>query len=280
MVAATATLGGRLPAIEPMIFVQDTLSVLDAVGIKTAVLVGISDGAKWGIQMAAGHADRVSDLVLIGPSTRHCGSQRKVLQSFFSEPVDRDGWNKCNAVYWQRDYRGVLEFFCSQVISQPHSAKQVEDQIKSGLETTPEARNGHEDTKNAPRHRKDQRVAVASVGGTGVGHALLQRIIDSCQEARRRIPALRLDRGRQTAASTPSHSDAMARLTSAAMCRTCTSYLAVSELGLVQAGVSTTIELVATRRPFLYFPVHDHFEQTFHVPGRLANYVVQPGAKL
>src|SRR5216683_3849480 len=119
-------------------FVQDTLSVLDAVGIKTAVLVGISDGAKWGIQMAAEHPGRVSDLVLIGPSARLSGSQRKDLQSFFSEPVDRDGWNKYNAVYWQRDYRGFLEFFCSQVISQPHSTKQIEDQIKWGLETTPE----------------------------------------------------------------------------------------------------------------------------------------------
>ncbi len=98
-------------------FVQDTLSVLDAVGIKTAVLVGISDGAKWGIQMAAEHPGRVSDLVLIGPSARLSGSQRKDLQSFFSEPVDRDGWNKYNAVYWQRDYRGFLEFICSQVIS-------------------------------------------------------------------------------------------------------------------------------------------------------------------
>jgi hypothetical protein len=29
------------------------------------------------------------------------------------------------------------------------------------------------------------------------------------------------------------------------------------------------MELAANRRPFLYFPLRHHFEQTFHVPHRL-----------
>jgi hypothetical protein len=32
------------------------------------------------------------------------------------------------------------------------------------------------------------------------------------------------------------------------------------------------MELVASSRPFLYFPLGHHFEQTFHVPHRLARY--------
>jgi hypothetical protein len=60
------------------------------------------------------------------------------LQSFVSEPVDAEGWNKYNAVYWRQNYREFLEFFCSQVISQPHSTKQIEDQINWGLETIPD----------------------------------------------------------------------------------------------------------------------------------------------
>ena len=32
------------------------------------------------------------------------------------------------------------------------------------------------------------------------------------------------------------------------------------------------MELVASNRPFLYFPLGHHFEQTFHVPHRLARY--------
>ena len=32
------------------------------------------------------------------------------------------------------------------------------------------------------------------------------------------------------------------------------------------------MELTATKRPFLYFPLRNHFEQNVHVPHRLARY--------
>ena len=40
----------------------------------------------------------------------------------------------------------------------------------------------------------------------------------------------------------------------------------------MQGGLSTCMELTATRRPFLYFPLRRHFEQNVHVPHRLAQY--------
>jgi UDP:flavonoid glycosyltransferase YjiC (YdhE family) len=40
----------------------------------------------------------------------------------------------------------------------------------------------------------------------------------------------------------------------------------------VQGGLSTTMELTANRRPFLYFPLRHHFEQNFHVRHRLERY--------
>ena len=49
-------------------------------------------------------------------------------------------------------------------------------------------------------------------------------------------------------------------------------HLACCDLALVQGGLSTTMELVATRRPFLSFPLQRHFEQCVHVRRRLANY--------
>src|SRR5207253_1570068 len=55
---------------------------------------------------------------------------------------------------------------------------------------------------------------------------------------------------------------------------------AACDLALVQGGLSTTMELVATGRPFLYFPLQRHFEQTFHVPHRLANYGVSDEARM
>jgi predicted glycosyltransferase len=49
-------------------------------------------------------------------------------------------------------------------------------------------------------------------------------------------------------------------------------HLACCDLALVQGGLSTCMELVAMRRPFLSFPLQRHFEQNVHVRRRLANY--------
>ena len=46
-------------------------------------------------------------------------------------------------------------------------------------------------------------------------------------------------------------------------------HLAVCDLAVVQGGLTTTMELTANRRPFLYVPLRHHFEQQFHVRHRL-----------
>ena len=46
-------------------------------------------------------------------------------------------------------------------------------------------------------------------------------------------------------------------------------HLAASDLAVVQGGLTTCMELTATRRPFLYVPLRQHFEQHFHVHHRL-----------
>ena len=46
-------------------------------------------------------------------------------------------------------------------------------------------------------------------------------------------------------------------------------HLAVCDVAVVQGGLTTTMELVANRRPFLYVPLRHHFEQQFHVRHRL-----------
>ena len=46
-------------------------------------------------------------------------------------------------------------------------------------------------------------------------------------------------------------------------------HLAASDLAIVQGGGTTTLELTALRRPFLYFPLEGHFEQQIHVANRL-----------
>lgn len=46
-------------------------------------------------------------------------------------------------------------------------------------------------------------------------------------------------------------------------------YFAACDLAIVQAGSTTTLELVALNKPFLYFPIEQHFEQQLHVTPRL-----------
>ena len=41
---------------------------------------------------------------------------------------------------------------------------------------------------------------------------------------------------------------------------------------MVQGGLTTTMELTACQRPFIYVPLRHHFEQNFHVRHRLDRY--------
>ena len=49
-------------------------------------------------------------------------------------------------------------------------------------------------------------------------------------------------------------------------------HLAACDVAVVQGGLTTTMELVAAGRPFLYFPLRHHFEQNMHVAHRLDRY--------
>jgi UDP:flavonoid glycosyltransferase YjiC (YdhE family) len=50
-------------------------------------------------------------------------------------------------------------------------------------------------------------------------------------------------------------------------------HFACSDVAVVQCGASSTTELAALRKPFVYFPVDGHFEQEI-VAARLARYGV------
>jgi UDP:flavonoid glycosyltransferase YjiC (YdhE family) len=49
-------------------------------------------------------------------------------------------------------------------------------------------------------------------------------------------------------------------------------HLACADVAIVQGGLSTTMELVAARRPFVYFPLAHHYEQQRFVSHRLDHY--------
>jgi pimeloyl-ACP methyl ester carboxylesterase/predicted glycosyltransferase len=117
-------------------------------------------------------------------------------------------------------------------------------------------------------YRQDEKVCIVTVGGSGVGAALLRRIIDAYPHAKARLPELRMivvAGPRIDPSSLPSHDGLEVKGYVHRLYR----HLAACDVAVVQGGLTTTMELVANRRPFLYFPLKNHFEQTYHVPFRL-----------
>jgi UDP:flavonoid glycosyltransferase YjiC (YdhE family) len=117
----------------------------------------------------------------------------------------------------------------------------------------------------------DEQVCIVTVGGSGVGGDLLRRVIDSFPEAKARVPALRMvvvAGPRIDPASLPAHAGLDVRAYVPDLYR----HLAACDLAVVQGGLTTSLELTANRRPFLYFPLRHHFEQNFHVRHRLEQY--------
>jgi pimeloyl-ACP methyl ester carboxylesterase/predicted glycosyltransferase len=117
----------------------------------------------------------------------------------------------------------------------------------------------------------DERVCIVTVGGSGVGGDLLRRVIASFPEAKQRVPDLRMivvAGPRIDPASLPQTEGLEIRAYVHDLYR----HLAACDLAVVQGGLTTTMELTANGRPFLYFPLRHHFEQNFHVRHRLARY--------
>ncbi len=119
--------------------------------------------------------------------------------------------------------------------------------------------------------RPDERVVVVTVGGSGVGEALLRRVIESFPEAARLVPGLRMIAVTGPRIE-PSSLAAPAGVEVVGFVNHLYRHLAACDLAVVQGGLTTTMELTAARRPFIYFPLANHFEQARHVRHRLERY--------
>jgi pimeloyl-ACP methyl ester carboxylesterase len=117
-------------------------------------------------------------------------------------------------------------------------------------------------------YQAGERVCIVTVGGSGVGGHLLRRVIASYPEVKRLVPDLRMvvvAGPRIDPLSLPRQDGLEIRAYVPDLHR----HLAVCDVAVVQGGLTTTMELTANRRPFLYFPLRHHFEQNFHVRHRL-----------
>src|SRR5205085_272608 len=117
----------------------------------------------------------------------------------------------------------------------------------------------------------DERVCIVTVGGSGVGGDLLRRVIAAFPDAKERVPELRMvvvAGPRIDPDSLPSP----AGLEVVPYVHNLYRHLAACDLAVVQGGLTTSMELTAQKRPFIYFPLRHHFEQNFHVRHRLERY--------
>ncbi len=117
----------------------------------------------------------------------------------------------------------------------------------------------------------EDRICLVTVGGTGVGEHLLRKAIAAYPEAAARIPRLRMivvTGPRIDPTTLPSRPGIELYPFLPDLHRR----LAACDLAVVQGGLTTTMELTAAGRPFVYVPLEHHFEQQFHVPHRLDRY--------
>ena len=117
-------------------------------------------------------------------------------------------------------------------------------------------------------YRDDERICLVTVGGSGVGGHLLRRVLDSFPHAKELIPDLRMvvvAGPRIDPTALPRAEGLEVRSFVPELYR----HLAACDVAVVQGGLTTVMELTANRRPFLYFPLRNHFEQNFHVRCRL-----------
>ena len=137
-------------------YVGDALAVLDATGTERAVAVGLSLGGRHALQLAAWHPERVAGVVAMGAALPW-----PLPPDFEAAQAEYTGWGKANRHYWRADYRGWVEFFASQVVTEPHSTKQWEDLVSWGLQTNAETLLHTVSVRPAPSAADAERVCRA-----------------------------------------------------------------------------------------------------------------------
>ncbi len=132
----------------------------------------------------------------------------------------------------------------------------------------PDSLGGRDELRAELGYAPDEQVCVVTVGGSGVGGGLLRRVIDAYPQVAAAVPGLRMvlvTGPRISPAALPEQRGVEVRAYVPGLYR----HLAASDLAVVQGGLTTSMELTAARRPFLYLPLREHFEQAFHVHHRL-----------
>jgi len=111
----------------------------------------------------------------------------------------------------------------------------------------------------------------AAVGGTCVGRDLLRLVADGFRELQRDLPDARMVMVTGPRID-PKELPDIEGVEKRGYLHNLYEHLAAADAAVVQGGLSTTMELVALRKPFVYFPLRRHWEQQHHVVHRLDHY--------
>jgi pimeloyl-ACP methyl ester carboxylesterase len=112
---------------------------------------------------------------------------------------------------------------------------------------------------------------VAAVGGTSVGRHLLELTAEAFALIRKEQPDARMVMVSGPRLH-PSELPDVEGMDKVGYVPSLFEHLACADVAIVQGGLSTTMELVAARRPFVYFPLARHWEQQCFVAHRLDHY--------
>ena len=120
-------------------------------------------------------------------------------------------------------------------------------------------------------YHPDEKVCIVTVGGSGVGADLIRKIVSGYPNAKSAVSDLKMvvvTGPRLDPESLPQIPGVEYRSYVDRLYR----HLAVADLAIVQGGLTTTMELTASKVPFIYVPLRNHFEQNHHVRARLDRY--------
>ncbi len=137
--------------------------------------------------------------------------------------------------------------------------------------THPHAFGSRDDLRAEFGYDDGRKTCIVAVGGSGVGATLIRRILSAYPVAKTKIPELRMIVVTGPRLD-PAAFDVPDGVEFRAFVPDLDRHLAACDLALVQGGLTTCMELAAAGTPFLYFPLRNHFEQNFHVAGRLERY--------
>lgn len=126
------------PAYADAEYAADTIAVLDDAGVDTAVLVSVSRGATWSVQVAAEHPERVAGLLAIAPACSLDGPEPEHLRLWDQRHPgpDRPDYNR--HTWLEGGYDDFLHTFFARLFSEAHSTKAIEDGIAWGRDVGPE----------------------------------------------------------------------------------------------------------------------------------------------